>query len=366
MPKKIKFAYEKKIIDPILKAIKKHQVFLTKPENLPQLAKLGFMYNYLWYAGRVCWGYNGKISDGYECEDNPKYKIEMCDPKTDEIEDLIYDAWGMHVTNVENPLSFDEFMQKINGGRELSNLEKKMLKVNKTFDEWVEILTDMVYRYSSIYPDRRSVADHLLCVIGNGYGINKDGFVYSEASGADQDEALYGDWENSQLIPEIRKVIDDIIAIPEFKLTMDTYYQFLLEFREKKRAEERERDDIFYKILKNNNLYDESEGDLKWGELHRRLGSVYKKAGISDEENLEENSKYHTYYPICNYSIIWIIGNQKKREKYGIKEVHPSYINACIEICEEIILNKEAEDKEGKGNVAFAKKFLKNHKLQIA
>jgi hypothetical protein len=79
-----------------------------------------------------------------------------------------------------------------------------------------------------------------------------------------------------------------------------------------------------------------------------------------------EYSQNTEYYPICNYSIIWIIGNQKERDKYGIKEVHPSYINACIEICEEIILNKEAEDKGRKGNVAFAKKFLKNHKLQIA
>ena len=361
MPKKVKFPYEKKVIDPILKSIKKHQEFLTQPENLPQLAKLGFMYNFLWYAGRVCWGYGGKISDGRECGNNPKYKIEMCDPKTDEIEELIYDAWGMHVSNFEDPLSFDEFMQKVNGGRELSPLEKKMLKVNKTFDEWVEILTDKNYRYSSIYPDRRSVADHLLCVIGNGYGINKDGFVYAEASGADQDQALYGDWENSQLVPEIRKVIDDIIVIPEFRLTIDTYYQFVMEIKEKKKSEERERNRTFYEVLKLNDLYDESEGDLRWDEIHRRMGILFKKSGI----DREEKSEYNPYYPICDYSIIWIIGSQKEREKHGIKEVHQSYINACIEICEEIILNKEAEDKERKGNVTFAKKFLKNHKLQI-
>jgi hypothetical protein len=51
-----KFRYEKNVIDPILKIIKDNQEYLTQPENLPQLAKLGFLYNTLWYAGRICWG----------------------------------------------------------------------------------------------------------------------------------------------------------------------------------------------------------------------------------------------------------------------------------------------------------------------
>src|SRR4051812_25415984 len=106
------FKFEPNIIDPILNLIKDNQEYLTQKENLPQLAKLGYMYNTLWYAGRRCWGSDGILrgdtkmlvkwdeedddEDMYQysdCEENPKYKIEMCNPLTDEIEDLIYDAW---------------------------------------------------------------------------------------------------------------------------------------------------------------------------------------------------------------------------------------------------------------------------------
>ena len=113
-----RFKFEEKIIDPILTLIRENQEYLTQPENLPQLAKLGYMYNTLWYSGRVCWGYDGILIDPsiikslktadegdmdeddenypyrfVSCEDNPKYKIEACEPQNDEIENLIYDAW---------------------------------------------------------------------------------------------------------------------------------------------------------------------------------------------------------------------------------------------------------------------------------
>jgi len=44
------FKYEEKVIDVILTLIKDNQEYLTQPENLPQLAKLGYMYNTLWYS----------------------------------------------------------------------------------------------------------------------------------------------------------------------------------------------------------------------------------------------------------------------------------------------------------------------------
>jgi len=58
------FKYEEKVIDVILGLIRDNQEYLTQPENLPQLAKLGFMYDTLWYAGRRCWGSNGILRDG--------------------------------------------------------------------------------------------------------------------------------------------------------------------------------------------------------------------------------------------------------------------------------------------------------------
>ena len=118
------FEYEKEVIDRLLNLIKDNQEYLTIPENLPQLAKLGYMYNTLWYSGRVCWGHSGLLrgdakrlvidnnddeGDYYDCEDNPKYKIEMCDPINEDIENFIYDAWGMHIEMEEEGINFEIF-----------------------------------------------------------------------------------------------------------------------------------------------------------------------------------------------------------------------------------------------------------------
>ena len=58
-----RFKFEENIIDPILILIRDNQEYLTMPENLPQLAKLGYMYNTLWYDGRLCWGSDGILLD---------------------------------------------------------------------------------------------------------------------------------------------------------------------------------------------------------------------------------------------------------------------------------------------------------------
>ena len=54
--KEVKFKFKKLVIDPILKTIKTYQEYLTKPKKLPQLAKICYIYNTLWYHGRIFWG----------------------------------------------------------------------------------------------------------------------------------------------------------------------------------------------------------------------------------------------------------------------------------------------------------------------
>lgn len=137
----MKYNFEKNVIDVILNTIKDNQVYLTQKENLPQLAKLGFMYNTLWYNGRICWGYNGIINSSTDendeeyygqCEDNPKYKIEMCEPINKEIDYLIYDAWGMHIgmDSLEEHPNWEDFSKIINGGVELSDLQRLTIMDN--------------------------------------------------------------------------------------------------------------------------------------------------------------------------------------------------------------------------------------------
>jgi hypothetical protein len=336
--------FEERIIDTILNIIKDNQTYLTQKKNLPQLAKLGYMYNTLWYGGR-CASYDGVIEnkvytedDGEtwvsaQCDDNPKYKIEMCEPENEEIENYIYDAWGMHVSNDYGP-GWEEFHQVMTLGKSLSELELKELKPNKTFDEWVEILTDPNYGYSHMYPDRRSVADHLLCVIGNGYGF-KNGFIIEEAGGADQDSTDYGDWHNAKFRDDIQLIVDTIIA--------DSEVEKVLRHADVKR--------------------DEHEAEKLAKEI-KAFGMPYKEFVKSDKYEKffsSEKTKFE-YYPICSYSKIKMIN----------KNSDPSYIKAGIEICEDILANppeygkdyNQYQKEQCDEQVKFAKSFLKKFNLK--
>jgi hypothetical protein len=314
--------------------------YLTQKENLPQLAKLGYMYNTLWYGGRLA-SYDNIIEkepidegDGEiymidQCDENPKYKIEMCEPQSEEIDNYIYDAWGMHVSNDYSP-GWTEFCEIITNGRELSDIETKTLKQNKTFDEWVEIMTSPDYKYSSMFPDRRSVANHLLCVIGNGYGFKK-GFVIKEASGADQDTTDYGDWMNAKFHKDIQKMVDNIMSDPEVKK--------VLTHVEKKKSEYEEE-----QLKKERKAFD---------------GMTYDEF-MKIKNNTRIRKTIHEYYPISEYSIITKINNNS----------HPSYIQAGIEVCEDLLANppkyKENYNKYQKEQcdyqVEFAKNFLDKFK----
>lgn len=338
-----RFKFEEKIIDPILSIIRNNQEYLTLPENLPQLAKLGWIYNTLWYAGRFCWGSRGALidptltkdnpdSEDYiytytSCDDNPKYKIEECEPENEDIENLIYDAWGMHVSNELSTPSYEEFVNKIKNGRKLSNLDRKLLKTNKTIDEWVEVLTDKDYKYSSLYPNRRRVLDHLLCTIGNGYGLSKDGFVYSEASGADQDEANYGDWENCKFRSDINTEINRLLQFKELKATLNTTNKY--ESDNKK---------------KDNSL-------LSFGGAEETI-KLFNKFKL--KFNKEQEQKYSTYYPISSSSIIFKIADKEAQKREGIKSIESSYIKAAIEVCKDILSHK----KEEKDNIKMAEDIL--------
>ena len=267
----------------------------------------------------------------------------MCEPLNDKIEDIIYDAWGMHVEDLGKPISSEYFFKLIKEGRTLSEFELAQKKPNKTFDEWVSVKTDKRYKYYSIYPDKKSVARHLLCTTGNGYALNKDGFICETASGADQDIDLYGDWENAIFREDIAKQVEVILSQPEVKQTLDEYYAFTVELEVKKQKEEDEKNEFFYEILEKSNKYDKSEGRLNIRELHSRIDTLYIEKGIRKSKS---ERGYHAYYPISNYSLI---------SKFN-KNTHPSYIAAGIEICNEILEHSSEERKE---NITFAKKYLK-------
>jgi hypothetical protein len=290
------------------------------------------MFNKFWYAGRIAFGYEGRVKKGNSCENNPKYELgDTINYLDEKIEDLVYDAWGMHVSNDPNRMTFEEIKNLILNGKELSDFEKRYRTPNKTFDEWVTVLTDPQFRYSQLYPDRRSVADHLLCTIGNGYGYNKEtGMVFVEASGADQDQDIYGEWENAKFTPEIQVVVDKVLSTPELKIAIDAELEAVKEWDEERRKRDREDQKSWYEMLLP--LVNEKRREAGKPEITiddpilDDIKEQYIKELVKDSRSKRSKTKYE-YYPICNYSIITMFD----------EKTHPSYIQAGLEICQDIV-----------------------------
>lgn len=76
----------------------------------------------------------------------------------------------------------------------------------------------------------------------------------------------------------------------------------------------------------------------------------------------ENKKKYHPYYPISNYSIIYQIVDKDSLKRNKIKKIEPSIFAACREICLDILEHQEEENDtkygHGKKNIKFAKEFL--------
>lgn len=335
--------YEDEIIDPILNLIQDNQRYLCKIENLPQLAKLGYIFNSLYYAGRFCWGFEGHIEKLGECESNPKDKISQCEAICEKYDNLIYDAWGMHIEKQKTAPNWDTFSNIIFGHTEFSDFDLKYRKINKTFDEWVEVLTDVRCEYHSIYPNRRAVANHMLCIIGNGYKYKK-GYIVKTASGADVDIDLYGFWENAVFLPKIEHEIRNILSKDIVKQTISTAFEII---SQNNQSENEYEEDVYECALKlsliNENVMTSEECECL---SLKELQSVFR------EKIRIQVEKQFKYYPIYKgHSIVTKLN----------KKSHPSYITAAIEICQDILNKKELYLENEKESIIFVKQFIKKY-----
>ena len=324
MKKQTKFNFEKNVTNVILSIIKENQEYLTKPENLPQLSKLGYMFEVLFLYGRVCYGFNGKIQVSKQCENNPKYEIEKCDPKNYEIENLIYDAWSMHVGHLDKPedvTTWKQFSNVVLKGEKLSDKEKLEIKPNKTMDDWVELLM----KPNGYLDSKRSVYNTVMFVNGTGL-VYANGYVIKGAGGARLDVAIYGDWKNAKFSPEIDKKIKKLMALPEVKKSFSVASKSLL-------AEIAIIEGIRYR----------GQTKEQW---HKDLEEYRAKEALKPQ-------KYRAYYDVSSYSNISKFDNH----------THPSYIDAGLECCQEIMEHKE---EEAARTVEFAKSFINRFKKRIA
>ena len=233
----------------------------------------------------------------------------MCKPKTEEIEDLIYDAWGMHVS-YEN-WSWAKFLEIVKGNKQYSEFEIKMLKSHKTFGDWVEILMSPDYQYNSLFPTKRRVANYLLCTYGTGFGF-KEGFIVKKA-----DLTRYGKWEVAEFRPDIQIVVDELVSNPKVKETLQSTYEHVKKRKDKEDEEKLKKDVAIF-------------------------GMSYKDYVKTAKYKARETRRKYEYGTVCEYSIISQLD----------KGSHLSYIKAGLDICRDIIRDGE------QSNMEFARGFV--------
>ena len=291
------YPFEEKVIDVLLNTIKDNQEYLTKEENIPQLTKLLYMYNTLYYAARTVYE--------NQCTENAKYKIEMCNAIDEKTEELIGGCWGIHINRLLDLITWNDFYTTVFEGRKLTEFKKKNLKQNKTFEDWIDILTDKEYEFSYAYTDRKNIANILLCGYGNGFDY-ENGYVIDK-----KNISKYGDWENAIFREDIQEIVKNIMAIPEVKKVIDADVK------------------NFYDVKK---FFDFK----KFYSTAKEIKNVFKK-------------NYTPHKEICKYSNISSFD----------ENTHESYMNAAVEVCEEIIAHSNEETEK---NIAFATQFLEKFK----
>jgi len=301
--------------------------------------------------------------------DNPKYPI--IDIEENAVSDgicedgLIYDAWGYSVSNESYPWD-DKDIIPIDYNDPFVLLQQKP---QKTIEEWVELLTDKRFKYSSIYPDRRRVLDHLICCIGNGYGWDKEGYI-CESGASDGDNSVYFDCFNHKPQGEVGKQLDEILNDPNWVKMMDFVGASRDSFKARKdvyKAETAVQDAIDLKEAQDAGfdsaeehadhrfdlLMNKREGKTEGEEKKQFFYGFLKE---TPEEKLHASVRYErAWYPICNYSAMCCYP----------ENTHQSYLDVIEEIALEIIQNPRERDSSIKEAKKVLKKMNVKHVMPI-
>ncbi len=324
--------FKKQVVVRVLSIIEANEQYLCKMENLPQMAKLGYILEVLHRVYLVCYGDTGKIKKA-------RYQSSIRDLMDDsDIEmdnDKIYDGWCMHLSESMIFPSFVDFKKLIYEGKALTENEALLIKPKKTFDEWVDVLTNKEYVYHKLYPNRRQVAASLLFFDRNEY-VYCDGFI----EGAVSWENLvsdYGDWQNAVLPEKICKQITRILEMPMVAEAFEVTFEVYEKRKTEKNESEKETDELRKLVEKTRVLLGE-EGLL---------------------EKLDEKKRERDQYPT-------IIFGAKSPITQFTQQTHSSYIEAGIEMCKFVLANKKQYSKIGYYRegmfLPFCESFLTKHK----
>jgi hypothetical protein len=322
-------SFEKAVIVKLLRTVEANEEYLTKEENLPQMAKIGYALEVLHKVNAICYGDEGKIKKARCQVKSVRDLLEetIIDTKPSKI----YDGWVMHLSERMEFPALDDFKKLIYEGYKLSKTETLLIKPKKTFDEWVDLLTSEEYTYQSIYPNRRKVAAQLLFFQNRQY-VYKDGFI----EGAISYESLvsdFGDWKNAILPEKTLKQITEILELPMVKEAFEVTYK-VIEKRKTEKSESEKSNDKLRELIRENRI-------------------LLDKAGLLDE--FDAMQRKHDEIPT-------IIFSGESPITQFTEQTHQSYIDAGIEMCKFILDHKANYSKIGYSDenlfLPFCEKFL--------
>ena len=317
-----------KEINKILKIVNNEEDYLTN--NPKQLAKIMF----LWY--NIYSAYSLINKDEYwNISDDIEKNID-----DEDFLELVYSAY-VKISNHEKTFLLED-INKIFEPRELSDFELLLDKKDKSMEDFYNLLLNEKYKYNSIYPDKFSVNNHLLCVIGNGYEWNKNGFLTTDHNLNEN----FSNWEREVLDKRFDNIIsyysnDKIVEI--LKLSKKKKEDYITEKNKISKPREQVREFINTKFPT-----DYQKTDLEYHEL---MGKILNETDKEKKKSLKTVEPKKQYYPLCNYSKIDTIPNN----------AHKSYWFSCKEIANEILDN----EKETENNKNYAKKFLKKFNIKF-
>jgi len=291
-------------------------------EHPKQLAWAMMKFRLVHTASRIAYG---------ACEDNPKYPVLDAGNllKSEDDGNLLYDAWA---TSCSNYYEFPDVARE--------PLAAELVKSNKTMDDWIKIQTNPLYKYTS--PDKEYVIDNLLCVIGTGYGWNKDGFI-TETGPSDVDENIFAGYTFAE--PEVRRDIRSAInKLCNNKILKDPIADYM-----KKVEINWGNNDVEQTILNQGWLVGQTLRDKGKPELVKRAEKAYRF--ISYLEKLVNTA--------CNWdSKQWAKARKKstwtyKGRRINVSEVQPNFIYRAYGFDHELRCSKGSLD----GDLRAVKSF---------
>ncbi|MBI4144438.1 hypothetical protein HY486_04275 [Candidatus Woesearchaeota archaeon] len=239
--------------------------------------------------------------------------LEVMKTLSEQDGNLLCDAFGV---TVSNECEFPDTNPNI-------PLESKP---NKTMKQWITLLTNPQYRFSTLYPDEFAVKNGLLCMIGTGYGWNKQGFIAILGTSG-TDEVVFSGYTRSEATIDARVKQPVLEAISHKSI------------RKKVKGLMTQAYETAERINTGQDWFDSAFPDVK------KIMQDMTKIGVTGKELLEQNDS--------RFSVPKGVEQKRKYSQLSVfsnlvimpANAHNSYVKTGIGIAKEISADTEQNEQ---------------------